>query len=482
MRLVTRSPMLAWLYHRWDGTAATQQHARRRPRSDRKGNSPMKLASVPAAPGRLPLLGHTIAILRRPQAFLTALSSVGEMVRVDIGAWPIYFLTSPDNIHEVLVEQGRNFTRGRFFDRIQPLLGDSLITSEGAMHRRQRRLMQPAFHYARVSGYVERMQCRAQNLTDSWDNGEIIAFDRAMYDTALAIVIDTMFAMDVRPAIAAEIHRSLPVIVRDIVPRAVLPQRLDPLLLPVNRRFDAAAARLRNVVDSVIDEYRTNETCADSLLSILMSAHDADTGEMMTAKELRDELITVMTAGTETTAMTLAWLFDEFTRHPDIQERVHAEVAAVIGRRPITAKDISELTYLDAVLKETTRLHTPLLFMRRSIGSVRIGGVDLPPGTEVAHSPYALHRNPALYAQADQFRPERWLDTANPIPRGAYIPFGNGARKCIGDAFAWTELVVVTATITQRWRIDQVPGHRTREVRAGMPRPHALPVIVTRRS
>jgi cytochrome P450 len=288
--------------------------------------------------------------------------------------------------------------------------------------------------------------------------------------------------MDVRPEIAAEIQRSLPVIVRDIVPRAVLPQKLDPLIFPINRRFDSAAVRLRAVVDSVIDEYRVGETRDDSLLSMLMSAHDADTGETMTAKELRDELITVMTAGTETTAMTLAWLFDELTRHPDIQERVHGEVATVIGRRPIMASDLPKLTYLEAVLKETTRLHTPLLFMRRSIASVRIGDVRLPPGTEVAHSPYALHRNPVLYPQADQFRPERWLDPDNPIRRGAYIPFGNGARKCIGDAFAWTELAVVAATITQQWRIQQVPGHRTREVRAGMPRPHALPVIVTPRS
>ena len=117
-----------------------------------------------------------------------------------------------------------------------------------------------------------------------------------------------------------------------------------------------------------------------------------------------------------------------------------------------------------------------------SPGSVRIGEVDMPPGTEVAHSPYALHRTPTLYSEAGRFLPERWLDAAHPIPRGAYIPFGNGSRKCIGDAFAWTELVVVTATILQRWRIDPAPGHRTREVPAGMPRPHALPVLVTERS
>jgi cytochrome P450 len=441
----------------------------------------MKLDSVPIAPGRLPLLGHTIAIVRHPQAFLTSLSSVGDIVRVNIGVWPIYFLTSPDNIHQMLVEQGRNFTRGRFFDRIQPLLGDSLITSEGAIHRRHRRLMQPAFHRARVSSYVERMHFHAQALADSWHTGQIVSFGDAMYNTVLAIVADTMFGMNVDSAIATEMRRSLPIIVRDIVPRALSSPRLDPLLFPINRRFDSAATRLRSLVDSVIDEYRANTASDDSLLSMLMSAHDADTGESMTAKEVRDELITVMTAGTETTAITLAWLFDELTQQPDIQERVHAELAAVIGRRPITAPDLFELPYLGAVLKETTRLHAPLLFMRRSIGSVCVGGVHLPPGTEFAHSPYALHRNPALYPEADQFRPQRWLDAASPVPRGAYIPFGKGARKCIGDAFAWTEMTVVAATIIQGWRIDRVPGHRTREVCAGMPRPEALPVTVARR-
>jgi cytochrome P450 len=443
----------------------------------------IRLESVPPAPGELPLIGHTLSILRRPRAFIMSLSALGDVVRVNVGTWPVYFVTHPELIHQILVTQGSSFEKGRIFNRIQPLMGKGLILSGGELHRRQRRLMQPAFHRARIARYVETMERHARALAQSWYAGQTVAIDHAMYNLALTIVTDAMFSTNIQPTVAAEIHHSLPVVVRDAVTRAMLPKMFDAVPFPINRRFDQAAARVRGAIDTIVDDYRTNGTQDDSLLSMLMVARDADTGEPMGEVQLRDEVVTIMMAGTETTGMTLAWLFHELVLHPSIQDRLSVEIADVVGARRVSADDIPKLRYLDLVLRETARLHTPLLFMRRSIAPVQLGGIEISAGAEFAHSPYALHRDKRFYPEPERFQPDRWAnDNLAALPKGAYIPFGNGARRCIGDSFAWTEICVIAATILARWRLDSVPGHQVREILAGMPRPHALPLIVRPRN
>jgi cytochrome P450 len=420
------------------------------------------MLSIPRAPGRFPLLGHTWQLWRQPFELLENLHRMDDVVRVDLGNMPVYFLTHPELIHDVLVGKARSFEKGRLFDRMRRLLGDGLPTSEGDFHRTQRRLIQPAFHRERIAGYVEIMQRHTRQRVESWRPGQLIMIDRETHELILSIIAEAMCSTTAGAAAVAEIHRSLPPVVRGVLIRAFTPKLLDPLPIPLNRRFDAAADRLRGVV-------------ADDLLSMLLAARDQDTGEPMPDVQVRDELLTMLYGGTETSATTLAWAFHELGRHPDVAARLRAEVA---GRRTVTAGDLPALTYTDQVLREVSRLHSLPLLMRRAIEPVEIGGMRFPVGTEFGLSQYALHRDPRFYPQPELFDPDRWAPDKPPPPKGAFIPFGAGSRKCIGDAFAWTEMLVVLATVVARWRLVPVPGHTVRKIPAAAPRPDAIPMTV----
>ncbi|MDN3354420.1 cytochrome P450 [Actinomadura sp. DC4] len=436
------------------------------------------LSAVPRAPGRVPLAGNVPALLRRRMEFIQSLRTIGDMVRVDIGTWPVYFVTSSDLIHQVLVTNAGSFQRGRLFDRARPVFGTGLGTMNGEEHRRRRRLMQPVFQRSRITGYTQIMGDCARAETETWTPGETLDVDDAMYSQALTTVARTMFSADLaRPAIE-EVRRWLPVLVKDGVTRALLPRSMDRWPIGVNRRFNTAATRLRAVIDKVVEEYRVGEIDNGDLLSVLMAARDPETGQTLSDTQLRDELVTIMVGGTETTALTLAWTFHELGRHPEVERRLHEEVDSVVGTRPIEPEDLPRLGYTTRVLNETLRLHSLLVFMRRAAKPVEIGGVDIPPGTEIGYSLYALHHDPRLFTDPDRFDPDRWLpERSKDVPRNAYIPFSAGSHKCMGDGFASIEMVISLATIVARWRLLPVPGHVVREMTAALPRPQALPMI-----
>ncbi|MGK5632403.1 cytochrome P450 [Streptomyces sp. URMC 123] len=437
----------------------------------------------PLAPGRLPLLGHTLALWRRPLRFLESLHTRGDIVRVDLGTRPVYFVTSPEQVREVMVVRARSFDRGRHADRVRQLFGNGLATSDGAFHQRQRRLVQPAFHRARVADWTGVMERRAREMVDSWRPGQVVPVHRAVGDLVLATFAEAMFASELgRPAVE-EMRRSVPVIMRDAVTRAVMPQALDSLPIPVNRRFDAAAARLRHEFDQVIARYRASGADHGDLLSLLLAARDADTGEAMSPEQVRDELVTITVAATETTSAALAWVLHELGRHPEVDRRLHTEISAAVGDGPVRHAAVAGLEYAPRVLNEALRLHAIPLSMRRAREPVELAGLRVPGGSEVAFSIYALHRHPRLYPEPHRFDPDRWLpERAGRLPRGSFIPFGEGGRKCLGDAFAWAELTVALATVVARWRLVPVGGRAVREIRSvSIPRPSALPMIATPR-
>jgi cytochrome P450 len=284
-----------------------------------------------------------------------------------------------------------------------------------------------------------------------------------------------MFSSELSGPAIAEIHRSLPVLGRGAAIRGLMPKVFDDLPLGLHRRFDTAAARLRAVLDEIRDRYRAEGVDDGDLLSMLLAARDADTGEAMSDVQIRDELMAMLVAGIETTATTLTWAFHHLGRHPDIAERVQNEVAAVVGSRSIRVDDLSKLVYTRQVITEANRMCSPVIVMRRTVAPVDIGGYLFPADSEVAFSPYALHRDPARFPDPERFDPDRWLPArADRLPRGAFIPFGDGTRKCIGDAFAWTELMIAVATITAHWQLVPVPGHTIREIFAAMPQPSSL--------
>lgn len=429
-----------------------------------------------SAPGSLPLVGHALTLWRRPIAFLDSLRTLGDVVRVDVGTWPIYFLTTPELVHQVLVTEAHDFGRGRVFERLRPLFGNGLVITDGEFHRNQRRLMQPAFHRDRVAELSQIMAKHAESMISSWTPGQTVAVDEETRDLTLSVITRALFAAELgRPAVE-EVHRSLPLILEGMLIRAVVPKSLDRLPIPMNRRFDAAALRLRRVIDEVIATYRAKDTDHGDLLSLLLSGQDSD-------EQVRDEVISIIFAGTETTATVLAWLLHEVGVHPEVERRLHAEIDQVLDGRQVTQADLPSLPYARQILNETLRLHSPLLFTRRALAPVLLGTVTVPAGSEIAYSPYALHRDPRTFPDPLTFDPGRWAGSGTPQPdRHAFVPFGTGQHKCIGDTFATTEILIALATIAARWRLAPAPGRVVRERPAGMPQPDALPMIATPRT
>ena len=239
--------------------------------------------------------------------------------------------------------------------------------------------------------------------------------------------------------------------------RALSPAFVGPLLVRGNRQFRRAVGRMRAVVGKLITDWRATGVDRGDLLSMLLMARDED-GEPMTDQQAYDEVVTLLSAGIETSALALAWLFHEIGQHPEVERRVHEELDQVLSGRRVTADDVPKLTYIQQVINETLRMYPVWILMRRTLRPVRLGGVGMPEGTEVTISPHALHHDPRWFPDPHRFDPDRWApDRVQDVPRGAFIPFGAGNRMCVGNAFALTEMAVTVATIASRWRLVPVP-------------------------
>jgi cytochrome P450 len=403
------------------------------------------LETVPRAPGALPLIGHVWPLWRDTLAFVKSLRQHGELVRVDVGGMPIYFATSAAHAHAVMVTNGTSFEKGRLFDRMRPLVGAGLATADSRTHRRHRRLMQPSFHRERIADYCAVISGQARTLTDSWQPGQQVAVEEVMGEFSVSTLAATMFSADIGRDAVDAVRRDVPVILKNMLLRAVSPQFLDHLPIPPNRRFDAAAANLRRVIDEVVAATRrAGDAEGHDLLSTLLAARDADTGEALTDTEVRDELVTILFAGTETVASTLSWAFHEIARHPEVEKRLLAEIDSVVTDGAVGFEEVAR--------------------------------------TEIAFSLYAVHQDPALYPEPGRFDPDRWLpENREGMPREAFVPFGSGSRQCIGDAFARAEMTITLATVLSRWRLRPVPGHTPKDVVAAMPHPDHVPMTVTAR-
>jgi cytochrome P450 len=433
---------------------------------------------VPRAPGRLPLLGHALPLWRSTLPFLQGLREHGDMVRVDLGTLPVYFVTTHALAQEVLAGKGRSFDKGRLFTRARTLVGNGLMTAPNETHRRHRRLMQPMFHHARIAGYADTMAGHARRMAAAWRPGEVVPVDQECYRYAIETLTDSLFASAISPDKAAQLGRDLPVVVHYTLLRALMPKALDRLPIRMNREYDAACARMQGLIDDLIaNARRSGNDEGSDLLSTLLAARDADTGETLTDVEVRDEVVTILIAGCETSASTMAWLFHELARAPEVEKRLGEEIDTVVGDGPVRYEHIPELGYLEQVMDEVLRLHAVPMLMRRTVEEVEIGGVVLPAETEVGLSLYALHQDPRVYRDPGRFDPDRWTPELRAARRrGEFVPFGSGRRMCIGDAYARMEIAVATATILQRWRLRPAAGHQVREVAAAIAHPDHLPM------
>ncbi len=434
-------------------------------------------------PGRWPVLGHTVPLLRDPLKLFTSLPAHGEVVELRLGPLPVHVVTTPELAWRVLATEADKFDKGLVFDKMRPLFGDGLATSNGELNRRQRRLVMPAFGRTRIAGYAENTITKlADELASSWQPGEVVQFDKRMQDLVLTIAGQTLFSTALGDEALAEIRRSIPIMLKYVLIRAFSPKFVEKLPIPANREFDAAAARLREVIGETVVTAREEGADRGDLLSMLLLARDEDTGEGMSDRQVHDEVITILTTGAETTAVALAWFFHELGQHPDVERRFHAEVDAVLGGRPARFEDLPDLVYTHQIVNEIVRRTPPLILMRRAREDVELGGVIIRAGSEVAVSQHTLHRDPRWFPDPDRFDPDRWApgETAE-LPKGAYIPFGAGARLCPGHVFAPTEIGIVAATIGARWRLIPVPGKKVRAQLKATMQPNRLPMTVAPR-
>lgn len=418
--------------------------------------------SVPVAPGRLPLLGHTVSMLRQRHKFTASLRNCGDVVRIDLGRMPTYFVTNPRLVHELLVTKGASFKKGALFDRFRPVFGNGLATSDGAFHRRQRRMVQPAFHRQRITGYADTMARVATGLTATWRPGQVRVVEEDTQALAVTIVGEALFSTEMGKLAIEEVRRSVFTVLKHGMVRALSPSFAEKRL-PGSREFDAAVARMRAIVLDVVRGWREHGVDRGDLLSVLLMAQDSDTGAGMSDEQVHDEVMTLLIGGIETTALALAWTFHELARHPEVERRVHAEVDEVLGGRTPGFADVGKLVYLNQVVNEVLRMYPVWFLMRRTLAPVELGDAALPEGAEVIFSPHALHHDPDSFEGPHRFDPDRWSpERAARVPKGAFVPFGAGARQCVGNLFAQTEIVTAVATVAARWRLVPVSGKPVR--------------------
>ncbi|HET8659965.1 MAG TPA: cytochrome P450 [Micromonosporaceae bacterium] len=417
--------------------------------------------TVGLAPGALPLLGHALPLRRRPLELLRAAPAHGDLVELRLGPRRAYLACHPDLAMQVLLES-RTFDKGGpLFEKVRLLVGNGLFSSDWKSHRKQRRMVQPSFHAARMPGYATLICEEIERELASWQPGRVLDVSEAMHTLTMRITTRSMFSNLFGERAAAEVLRSLPVITRGVYKRMVAPLGwAEKLPTPDNRRFQQVRVRMRNMIEEIVREHRRRGRDEGDLLSALLQARDEATGEPLTDEEIHDQVMTLLIGGTETTGSTLSWACYFVAEHPEVEEQLHREVDQVLAGRAPGHDDLSKLDYIRRVLTETLRLCPPAwLLSRTTTSEVELAGRRLRPGTIVFFSPYVLGHNPALYDDPERFDPDRWLpERASAVPRGAMLAFGAGSRKCIGDSFGMAEATLALAALASRWRLLPVPG------------------------
>jgi cytochrome P450 len=422
----------------------------------------MSTAAPPSPPvAKRRLLGGLPEYLKDAPRFLERLAREhGDVVFLRLGGQPIYLVNHPDIIRDVLVTHQAKFKKSRMLERAKVLLGDGLLTSEGEYHKRQRRLVQPAFYKERLIGYSVAMVDRARRFREGWQAGSPFDVSREMMRLTLGIVAHTLFSAEVDTE-ADEIGEALTQVF-DMFEVVLLPfsEWLEKLPLPAVRRFKRARARLDKTIYRLIAERRAGGKDSGDLLSMLLLAQDEEDGTGMTDEQVRDEALTLFLAGHETTANALTWAWYLLSRNPEAEAKFHAELDQALGGRLATFEDLPCLRYTGHVLAETLRLYPPAWAIgRKALADFAAGPYTVPKGSIVLCSPYVSHRDARWFPEPERFCPGRW-ETEDPSrPKFAYFPFGGGTRVCIGERFAWMEGVLLLATIGQSWRLRLMEGH-----------------------
>ena len=420
---------------------------------------------------------------RDPLTFLSAAAKkYGDIVGLRFLHFRTYLISHPDNIEDVLVNHPRKFMKGRVLQANKRIFGNGLLTSEGDFWLRQRRLSQPAFHRARIASYADTMVRYTEQMLRGWNDGERRDAHTEMMQLTLNIVGKTLFDADLSGD-AREVGESISLLLHfsSDFRRLIF----TPKWLPTPRNVQTALAvrRLDKIVYRMIAERRASGRDAGDLLSMLLSSTDED-GSRMNDQQLRDEALTLFLAGHETTANLLAWTWWLLATHPQVEARLHEELAGVLSGRVPSLDDLPRLTYVGHILNESMRLYPPAWGMARlAIEDHEIAGYPVPAGTGVAIAQWVVQRDPRWFHASEEFRPERWEgDLQKHLPRFAYFPFGGGPRQCIGNMFALMEASLVLATVAQRFRLEMAPDAKIEPLASIVLRPkHGVPVVLRAR-
>lgn len=408
---------------------------------------------------------------RDPLTLLTTLADrYGDRVSVPFLRQHLVFLLSkPDDVAHVLVANQGNYVKAPTYRPLKEVLGNGLLTNEGDGWVRQRKLVQPMFARRHVLGFGPAMVAAATRMLDGWaarPDGEVVDVAEEMNALTLDVVGRALFSSDLTgeasglaPALATVLE-SYTRLVRN--PLFWLIPNFEKWRTPNRRRAEGAENHLRQVVNRIIATRRTTpHGGTPDLLDMLLAARDETTGAAMSEQQVRDELMTFLLAGHETTANALAWTFALLSKNPAARARLESEVDDVLAGRPPTAEDADKLEWTSAVVSEAMRLYPPAWILeRQAVAADALDGMVIPPGSVVVTPPYLIHRNPEHWPNPEGFDPARFLPDAPPRHRYAYLPFGGGRRQCVGGGFATLEATLLLAAITQRARLNLTPGAR----------------------
>ena len=434
------------------------------------------VTTIPGPRG-LPVIGVGNRLLRDPIEFMIRLHRhYGDLVKLPLGKRAMYLAVHPDMVKRITQENWRNYIKR--YPAMDELLGQGLVTSNGEHWLHQRRVMQPAFHHQRIARMAAVMIEEAERMLTRWEEyarrGQSFEVQTEMMLLTQQIIVRTMFSSSLSEAEAQTVGKAF----NDTLNwaagqqfRLFQPPRNWPT--PGNLAYRRNLDLLERTVYHLIDERRQRHGDYDDLLEMLVTARDAETGEQMSPKQIRDEVMTIFLAGHETTAGTLSWIIHLLSHHGDAERKLRAEYATVLGGRTPTPSDLPHLPYNRMVIDETLRLYPPTWILSRvMVGPDTLGDYELPAGSVIALSPYVTHRHPAFWPNPESFDPERFQSTATATRhKFAYVPFLAGPRQCIGNSFALIEMQLVLPMILQRFRVSAVPGYPVRPMPKATLRP-----------
>jgi cytochrome P450 len=444
------------------------------------------LSNLPPGPPQRFLLGNALELSRNWMGYLTdCAQKYGDAVFFRFFNVPICLLVHPDYIEQVLVTQQSNFSKSRDYRVLSYVMGEGLLTAEGEAWRSQRRLVQPAFHHENITGYGSVMVECAGRLRGIWEDSVARDIHKDMTRLTLEIVTRALFGTS-NLARADDVSAGLQSMMEEFTWHANLSFILPEFVpLPVRRRLRRGIALLDDVFYSIIKSRRMDPSDQGDLLGDLLEMRHSD-GRQMTDRELRDEMMTLLLAGHETTAVALTWTWYLLALNKQTETTLHVDLDAVLGDRDPTVADIPRLRYTEWVIKESMRLYPPAWGIgRRAVTDFEIAGYGLPAGTNIFLMQWITQRDWRFYPEPDSFRPERWdesLQKSDP-PRFAYFPFGGGPRKCIGASFAMMEAVLLLATLARNFRLELAPDARVELLPSLTLRPrYGLKMLVQKRS